>query len=342
MPRTTYFWDEDNILAEYDENGDVRAEYTYEAQQYGNLISDQTAPNYSQYHYDAIGSTVDVTNDQQQPVDSTRYSAFGQETAVMAKPFAFCGRVGYYHDTELGSFYVRRRNYAALHGRWLSVEPLMTELYKYVQNSPVNSNDPSGLFGQSTIPVKYPLGMISTTTNAPSQFGSLLMCLVGECDEDEKLISLKNVAKVTKVIDQEIDEFFEKFIFEGKPSRPTAIKRRAAKPKPLRTIYWIFQRESHEIVCCAKAGVVRLVKDKVTDDVPETYMILAPLKVGALSHDNLDAITGIVHPVPYWKFGVQKGSEQEECLLLAAKISFGPVNLPNTPLPTPTPKPTPK
>src|ERR1051325_5544301 len=83
MSRTYFFWEplSDNILQERDESGTVTAEYTTEAGLYGNVISQNRGGVESQYHFDPQGSTLALTDDNQQVTDTYAYSAFGEVTA---------------------------------------------------------------------------------------------------------------------------------------------------------------------------------------------------------------------------------------------------------------------
>ena len=82
MPETNFFWDplSDNILQERDETGAVTAEYTAEPGLYGNIISQNWGGVESQLHYDAQGSTLAVTDDNQSVTDTFAYTAFCQST----------------------------------------------------------------------------------------------------------------------------------------------------------------------------------------------------------------------------------------------------------------------
>jgi hypothetical protein len=68
VPETNFLWDplSDNILEERDETGAVTADYPPEPGQYGNLISRNRGGVERQYHFDALGSTLALTDDNQQ------------------------------------------------------------------------------------------------------------------------------------------------------------------------------------------------------------------------------------------------------------------------------------
>jgi RHS repeat-associated protein len=154
MPEINFFWDplSDNILQERNETGAVTAEYTTEPGLYGNVISQNRGGAESQFHYDAQGSTLAVTNDNQQVTDTRAYAAFGETTESTGETkfsVQFIGRLGYHLNSELQPYYVRRRGYDAAKSRWLSVDVLdllaNSHSYLYVANQPLIKVDPSGL-----------------------------------------------------------------------------------------------------------------------------------------------------------------------------------------------------
>src|SRR4029450_5202274 len=78
MPTTTnYIWDEDNLLAESDGSNVVQTVYTNEPQQYGNLVSSRISGATSYHHFDAIGSTRQLTNAAGAVTDTVTYDAWG-------------------------------------------------------------------------------------------------------------------------------------------------------------------------------------------------------------------------------------------------------------------------
>lgn len=160
MPETNFFWDpvEDNIIQERDETGAITAEYATEPYLYGNLISQNRGGVESQYHFDSQGSTLALSDDNQQVTDTYAYTAFGEateRTGSNVNPFQYIGLKGYYFDAEIGEYNVRRRAYSGVLTRWLTVDPIATLLwagewagrtgYQYSSNSPQNRWDPNGL-----------------------------------------------------------------------------------------------------------------------------------------------------------------------------------------------------
>ena len=153
MAKTHFFWDplEDNIVREYDEAGVVTAEYTTEPELYGNVISQRRQGQYRQFHYDGQGSTIAVTDENQNVTDTFAYTAFGEvteRTGTSLIPFQYIGQKGYYRDELTGDYTARARKLSAVEGRWLSVDPSGfidgMNVYLYVHHRPTTRLDPSG------------------------------------------------------------------------------------------------------------------------------------------------------------------------------------------------------
>ena len=153
MPTTKYIWDEQNYVAEADATDTINVVYTNEPQQYGNLVSTRISSTSSYHHFDALGSTRQLTNSAGTVTDTMIYDAWGNvvtRTGTTGAMLLWIGELGYYTDLEIGLIYVRRRPYAPATARWTTVDPMPAldgvQLFVYAQNSPVLSFDPSGLF----------------------------------------------------------------------------------------------------------------------------------------------------------------------------------------------------
>jgi RHS repeat-associated protein len=151
MAVTNYLWDDDNIVLETDEADATLAQYTYEPEVYGNLISERRGGQTYQHHYDALGSTRILTDENGQITDTFEYDAWGNEvarTGAIETPFRWLGKTGYSSSAASG-VWVRRRLYNKELGRWSAVDPLgLTDalnVYLYSRNEPVSVSDPSGL-----------------------------------------------------------------------------------------------------------------------------------------------------------------------------------------------------
>jgi hypothetical protein len=126
VAKTYLFWEplSDNILQERDEAGALVAEYTTEPELYGNVISQSRGGVESQFHYDAVGSTLAVTDASQHVTDSFAYTAFGEvgvRTGTTDFTAQYIGRAGYTQYTVKGQYLARTRPYEATSGRWATL-----------------------------------------------------------------------------------------------------------------------------------------------------------------------------------------------------------------------------
>jgi RHS repeat-associated protein len=145
-----YVWDNQNIIQEQDETGFVEAAYTLNPQPYGDLVSQHRDAESSFYHYDALGSTESLTDPSGTQTDEYVYAAFGEilaQTGTTENLFTWIGEQGYAKDGDDVS--IRARIYGTLISRFRSQDPKGflagdPNEYRYVQNNPVNSTDPSG------------------------------------------------------------------------------------------------------------------------------------------------------------------------------------------------------
>jgi len=152
MAVTNFFWDESNLLQEYDDSGATVAHYVTEPNQYGNLISQRRNGQSQYYHFDATGSTVELTDGSATVSDSWRYMAFGAHSDSIGAticPFQFMGNSGSYLDLSAALIYVRARHYDLQRGRWLSFDPHAFlddsfNVFQFLRGNPTNRCDPSG------------------------------------------------------------------------------------------------------------------------------------------------------------------------------------------------------
>ena len=143
-----FVWDENRYLLESGEGSTV---FTGEPTMFGKLISQHSDGESSWSHFDARGDARSWTGDAETVLASMSYGAWGDTVSNTGSPvssFQFCGEDGY--NSGLAGCYVRARTYDTLTGRWMSPDPSLltpySQLYHYVENSPVSDTDPSGLF----------------------------------------------------------------------------------------------------------------------------------------------------------------------------------------------------
>ncbi len=156
----TYFvWDGWSLIEERDSSGNEVCRYVHRPAVDEILIKADTDDTVY-YHHDGLGSTVALTGDSGGMVESYTYDASGlpsifdaSSTSLAASfysnRFLFTGRewvkVAEYYD-------YRHRTYSPQLGRFLQIDPIQFQagdvnLYRYVVNNLVNSQDPLGLRG---------------------------------------------------------------------------------------------------------------------------------------------------------------------------------------------------
>lgn len=116
------------------------------------------------YLHDGLGSVAMLTDFLGNPTQTYRYDVFGADQNGHADPMNRYRFVGLAHDDLTGLTYMNARWYDPIIGRFLSRDPLVGSLgfqqslnrYSYVQNSPTNQTDPTGLFAPAiAVPVAY-------------------------------------------------------------------------------------------------------------------------------------------------------------------------------------------
>ncbi|QDV48441.1 RHS repeat domain-containing protein [Gimesia fumaroli] len=156
MAVINYLWSEDSYLEEYDEAGTPLISYTNEPVAFGSLISQYKDNQTKYFQFDAQGSTHQLTDSSANITDTFSYDAWGNQltrTGTSDVYFQFIGEAGYYYDSEVDSYYVRRRSYSPITANWLSVDPLKYAIafsglipsYHYASNSPLQNYDSTGL-----------------------------------------------------------------------------------------------------------------------------------------------------------------------------------------------------
>ena len=135
------------LLVETDSAGNSLRYYVYGLGL--NSMVTATGASYS-YHYDALGSTVVITNSSGAVTSRYGYRPYGRlldgTTSSLVNSFQFVGRLGVSHDLEklIG---MRTREYEAGIGRFTTRDPLLVlgpGSYPYADDNPVRLVDPLG------------------------------------------------------------------------------------------------------------------------------------------------------------------------------------------------------
>jgi len=145
------------VLAEADANNNITRIYVY-----GRSLLAMATPEDRVYcyHFNATGSTIAMTDEEQSIVSKYSYDPFGgienqqedmlsQDTRLVDQPFKFVGQFGVMTEPN-GFYYMRARYYDPQVGRFISEDPIGFDggdvnLYAYVNNNPVMGIDPWGL-----------------------------------------------------------------------------------------------------------------------------------------------------------------------------------------------------
>jgi RHS repeat-associated protein len=154
---TYYIYDMNgNLIAEADANKNITGYYIYGA---GLMAMVTPADQVYCYHFNALGSTVALTDASMNMVNKYAYTPFAtianmEET--IPQPFKFVGRYGIMSESN-GFYYMRARYYAPKVRRFISEDPIDynggdLNLYAYVGNNPMIFVDASGLAPQNPFP----------------------------------------------------------------------------------------------------------------------------------------------------------------------------------------------
>ncbi|OGP66413.1 MAG: hypothetical protein A2W27_02855 [Deltaproteobacteria bacterium RBG_16_44_11] len=150
QPRTTYYvYDDQKIIAEYDENNKLIASYVH-GPNIDEPLSAEIRRDWVYYHADGLGSITTLTSHMGNVVQKYEYDSFGNMRPTpkwIKQPFTYTARE---FDPETGLYYYRARYYDAKTGRFITRDPIGFDggdvnLYVYVGNNAVNYTDPTGL-----------------------------------------------------------------------------------------------------------------------------------------------------------------------------------------------------
>ena len=152
--RKLYLHDGEDVLAEF--GGDRKLERLFV---HGPGIDDIAGliqgGSLFTVHADGAGSAMAVFDGRREPVSQYEYSSFGQMKKITEKvvlPFLYTGAR---FDAENGFHYLRTRAYDPAVGRFVSPDVIDIagdiNLYRYVNNNPVNYIDPAGTLLFTTV-----------------------------------------------------------------------------------------------------------------------------------------------------------------------------------------------
>ena len=152
-----------NLIEERNGGGELEQVYVHGAGT-DEILVKITATGPAYYHHDGLGSTIALTGENGELLESYRYDAFGAASvygasgsALPASPrenrFLFTGREWL---SQVGLYDYRNRVYSAQIGRFLQTDPIRfaagdVNIYRYVSNNPINMVDPWGLDGEIVV-----------------------------------------------------------------------------------------------------------------------------------------------------------------------------------------------
>ncbi len=152
-PNGTTNYYHDGIRPIWETNASGTLLNQYDGDLFGNLLSrrDNASVRWY-YHHDGLGSTSALTNSTGSVVATMLHDAWGNIRASSGSSLGNYRFTGAERDVTTGLYYMGARFYDPTIGRWLSEDPVQDtfnpaalNFYAYVQNSPVNWIDPTGL-----------------------------------------------------------------------------------------------------------------------------------------------------------------------------------------------------
>jgi RHS repeat-associated protein len=159
------------VVADFDENGDVKASYIYGLER---INMDRSGSVFT-YVADGQGSIRNLTNSSGNVTDSYYYTVFGEQLAKTGTTENRFMYVGEQWDVNAGFYYNRARWMDPSTGRFVSVDPYKGKVgipislhsYLYSKQSSLNYSDPSGkLFEFQTLSINT---TIENTIRAAAQ-----------------------------------------------------------------------------------------------------------------------------------------------------------------------------
>ncbi len=140
-----FVYDGADVLRELDGSGNTIADYL-NGPGIDNKLRQITVGTTSYFLTDHLGTTRALSDASGNIASTQSYDSFGNLTGSASIRYTYTGRET---DLDSGLMYYRARWYEPQQGRFISEDPLAFDAgvnwYAYVENDPINSNDPLGL-----------------------------------------------------------------------------------------------------------------------------------------------------------------------------------------------------